>query len=536
MESATGNIDILTREFVERHGMDCSNRPLSLRQRLFYIGLFVALMWLLLWRWDWYLFVIATFFSLLYLGSACFRGSAALASLLGKGERKVSAARLDELDDESLPVYTILLPLYREANIASRIVRNIGRLDYPPGKLDVKLLLESDDNETLGALESCVLPPGFEIIRVPLDGPRTKPRACNYGLAAARGEFCVIYDAEDRPEPDQLRKSLCVFADSPPDLACVQAKLNYYNARQNLLTRLFTIEYSTTFDLILAGLSTFKTPLPLGGTSNHFRTSVLRDIGGWDPFNVTEDCDLGIRIYKRNYRTALMDSTTWEEANSEWWNWIRQRSRWVKGFIQTHFTHMRHPLRTFRGLGLRGMFGFYMSVGASSFMMLANVFYWLVGGVYLFLLGHGLKAGIPLYDLIAGPHAFRDYQGLRLCGFQLKAWPLFYAGAGEDVFLSRASQVFFVIGVVLLLANLMFVLCNVLACVRRRQSWLLPYCLLMPFYWVMISVGAWKGFLQFFTSPFYWEKTLHGLDGREDQASGSPGLDPVTETIREADI
>lgn len=505
-------LDSVTACFVKRHGDDCAYILASRRQVLMYAAISLGMLVFLKYRWDYFLFTVTAIMAFWYFSAALFRISACCISMFGIGERKVSSTESAAVSEDDLPVYTILVPLYKEANIAEKIIRNIGKLDYPEDKLDVKLLLESDDRQTLQAIKSCSLPWNFKIIVVPDALPKTKPRACNFGLKFARGEFCVIYDAEDRPEPDQLKKAVAVFRSTPDEMACVQAKLNYYNSRQNLLTRLFTIEYSTTFDLMLPGMQTFNVPLPLGGTSNHFRTSVLRELGGWDPFNVTEDCDLGIRIYKHGYRTCLLDSTTWEEANSDLWNWIRQRSRWVKGFIQTHLSHTRHPLNTLRQLGIRGFFGFYLSVGASSFMMLVNIIYWIAGGFYLILFADALAGGLTPWEIIAGPHNFANYHGMEFIGMRLEPWPLFYWGQTESQFWSVLSVIFFGMTIPLVLANFLLLGVHILACIKRRYYYLLPAAMLMPFYWILISLGAWKGFIQLFFNPFYWEKTVHGLD------------------------
>lgn len=506
-------LDPVTQEFVDLHKKDCSNIPLKRWQISFYLIITAVLVVLLQFRWDYFLFLITAYFAFLYFCAVLFRFVAVVAAMCGYGEKRVGHEAYDELSDDELTVYTIFLPLYKEANIAGKIIKNMEALDYPKHKLDIKLLLEADDDATIKAVKKSNLPDYYDVIIVPDFLPKTKPRACNYGLKRAKGTYCVIYDAEDRPEPDQLKKVISVFNENQdPQLVCVQAKLNYYNPKQNWLTRFFTIEYSTTFDLFLPGLELFNIPIPLGGTSNHFRTDVLQDIGGWDPFNVTEDCDLGIRIYKRRYKTTLINSTTWEEANSQVWNWVRQRSRWVKGFFQTHFTHMRHPLRTFCGLGPWGFFGFYLTVGASSFMMLINVFYWVICSVYLGLVAHAMHYGVTLKEIIIGPHQHETYQGLLILGSRIKAWPLFYTGPTEDPFWSSLSCVFFAISVMLFLANGLFVFSHLLACLKRKYYFLIPFAFLMPFYWVLISIGAWKGFMQLFTKPFYWEKTNHGLD------------------------
>lgn len=278
-----------------------------------------------------------------YFAAVSYKALCVLLSLLKRPEIRVAPEELRAIPDDALPTYTILVPLYKEANVVGGIVRALGALGYPPEKLDVKLLIEEDDAETAAACTAAQLPSYCEVVTVPQGTPRTKPRACNVGLASAKGEYLVIYDAEDRPEPDQLRKAVAAFARLPGHAACLQCKLNYYNADQNVLTRFFTLEYTVWFDLFLPGLHAVKAPIPLGGTSNHFRIEALRRLSGWDPFNVTEDCDLGIRLARQGYRTMVLDSTTWEEANSRLWNWIRQRSRWVKGYVQTHWVYTREP-------------------------------------------------------------------------------------------------------------------------------------------------------------------------------------------------
>ncbi|MGE4563657.1 MAG: glycosyltransferase [Victivallaceae bacterium] len=505
--------DYLTKAFAAGHPDGCACKVVSTAQGYFYLLLALGWLFLLKYRWDLFIFSAAAILGFLYSAAVLFRGSASILAIFGCGEDKVKKPELDAMKPEELPVYTVLVPLYREANIVGKLLAGIARLDYPKDKLDVKLLLEANDAETLDALKAHGIPDYCEIIIAPDSLPRTKPRVCNYGLAAARGEFCVIFDAEDAPEPDQLKKALAVFRrDQAGRVACVQAKLNYFNSRTNLLTRLFTVEYSVNFELMLPGLQLFRLPLPLGGTSNHFRTELLRQIGPWDPYNVTEDCDLGIRIYEAGYRTRLVDSTTWEEANSEPGNWLRQRSRWVKGFAQTHLVHYRNPLRTIRKLGLWGAFGGYLAVGGSVLMMLTNVIFWLILLLYGALLIHGVSHGASISELVIGPESGpRTYQGIVLGKLVLRAWPLVYVGATESPVWSLLSQVFFFSGIVLFFSNFFFIGVGVLACCKRKFYHLIPAALLMPFYWVMISLGAWKGFIQLFTNPFYWEKTRHGL-------------------------
>ncbi|MGQ9732993.1 MAG: glycosyltransferase [Candidatus Zipacnadales bacterium] len=375
---------------------------------------------------------------------------------------------LAAVSDADLPSYTILIPLYHEAEVLNRLVRGLQLIDYPVDKLDIQLLLEEDDTETIQAAQSMDLPPQIRCIIVPDGLPKGKPRACNYGLALSQADLLVIYDAEDRPEPDQLRKAAAAFRHVPDDVVCIQARLNYYNQRQNLLTRWFTQEYSTWFDLFLPGMTVSGAPIPLGGTSNHFRVPVLKALRGWDPFNVTEDCDLGVRLHLHGYRSAMLQSTTWEEANSALRNWVRQRSRWVKGYIQTYLVYMRNPFTTLRALGFRGFWGFQMTVGGSIVCFLLNPIYWLMTAIWFLTQWHVISAIFP--PLIYG-------LGL-MCGF---------------------------------LGNFVFIYLSVIGSIQRGYYDLTKYALLTPVYWLLMSVGAYKGLFQLVTRPHYWEKTQHGL-------------------------
>jgi cellulose synthase/poly-beta-1,6-N-acetylglucosamine synthase-like glycosyltransferase len=312
------------------------------------------------------------------------------------------------------------------------------------------------------------LPAHFKLVVVPDAPPKTKPKACNYGLIQAEGRYAVIYDAEDLPEPDQLKKVVIAFRKAEARIVCIQCKLNYYNRDQNLLTRWFTSEYSNWFDLLMPGLDAADAPIPLGGTSNHFMTEKLVEVGAWDPFNVTEDADLGIRLHKAGYKTAIIDSTTFEEANSELYNWVRQRSRWVKGYVQTWLVHMRHPVRLWRQIGWRSWFSFQFMIAGTFVSFLVNPLYWLMTTMW----------GLTQASLI---HSF------------FPGW------------------IYFAASIALLFGNFTFTYVNVAGAMRRRYYDLVPAALLSPLYWALMSVGAWKGVLQLFYRPFYWEKTVHGL-------------------------
>ena len=258
---------------------------------------------------------------------------------------------LPGLADADLPAYTIVAPLYREANVAAQLVEALLRVDYPAAKLDIKLVVESDDAPTITALAAIALPPFAQVLVVPPGAPRTKPRALNFALPFASGELIVVFDAEDRPEPGQLRKAAAIFASGPGDLACLQARLSIDNSADSWLTRLFALEYGALFDVVNPGFGILGLPFPLGGTSNHFRTARLREIAGWDAWNVTEDADLGIRLARAGLRVDTFASTTHEEAPAKVGAWLDQRRRWFKGWMQTLVVHARHPAALVSELG-----------------------------------------------------------------------------------------------------------------------------------------------------------------------------------------
>jgi cellulose synthase/poly-beta-1,6-N-acetylglucosamine synthase-like glycosyltransferase len=389
------------------------------------------------------------------------------------GGIRVGAGELDSIPDADLPVYTVLLPVYREAAMITGLVQAMKDMDYPKDKLDAKLLVEEDDRATLAAIAAQQLPRFIEKLVVPSGLPRGKPKACNYGLLFARGEYCVLYDAEDRPERDQLKQAAAAFARLGPRVACIQAKLSYHNAGQNLLTKWFTAEYATWFELYLPSLTGLRVPFPLGGTSNHFRTETLRAVAAWDPFNVTEDADLGIRLGRLGYRTAVLDSTTFEEAPSQLGNWVRQRSRWVKGFVLTWLVHMRNPFKLWRQAGTGGFIAFQAMIFGTFFVLLSLLPLWCLAAVS-----------------VAFPSLVRDFMpslALRSFGTELHF--------NQTVFLT---------------VNVAFCYLAMAGVIKRRKAHLLIYAPLMPVYWFLMSVAAYKGIIQLVTKPYYWEKTDHG--------------------------
>jgi cellulose synthase/poly-beta-1,6-N-acetylglucosamine synthase-like glycosyltransferase/glycosyltransferase involved in cell wall biosynthesis len=414
--------------------------------------------------------VVFALLSTAYFLDMCFSFYLVAKSLKNPPEIHAKQRMFSETEERSLPVYSILCPLYKEADMLSGFLAAIDKLNWPKDKLDVLFLLEENDRETINRAEQMNLPLYVRVVVVPDSQPKTKPKACNYGLAFARGEYVVIYDAEDLPEPFQLKKAYIGFQNVPEGVKCLQAKLGYFNPDQNLLTRLFTAEYSLWFDVVLPGLQSINTTIPLGGTSNHFRRKDLLELEGWDPFNVTEDCDLGVRMFKRGYRTAIIDSVTLEEANSKPLNWIRQRSRWIKGYMQTYLVHMRHPLHFFRESGIHTLF-FQLMIGLRLIFILINPLLWLMTFVYF------------AFNSTAGPII-------------------------EALF---PSVIFYIAVVSMIFGNFLAFYYYMIGCAKRRHWPVVKYVFFVPVYWLMGSVAAGIAVYQLFTKPHYWEKTHHGL-------------------------
>ena len=413
-------------------------------------------------------------FGIFYFGNFVFKGI--LVSIGGGRSATADEAIAIEaraLTENELPVFTVLVPMFREAAMLPRLAKALRDLDYPLGKLDIKIVLEADDLETIEAARSLGLEGVFEIIIVPHSEPQTKPKACNFALRFARGEYLVIYDAEDRPEPDQLRKVVATYRRSPANTACLQCRLNYYNVKENWLTRMFTLDYALWFDQVLPGLERLGMPIPLGGTSNHFRIDVLRELHAWDPFNVTEDADLGIRIGQRGYRVGIVDSTTYEEACCQAGQWLRQRTRWIKGYMQTLLVHTRRPLEFARSAGVLGLFGFVFFIGGTVLAGLLNPLFWLFYIVWLVAAAVNLDVIFPNWLLY-------------LCLFNL------LAGNGAFTYLLM------------------------LAPIRRGFLYLIPYSFSLIGYWVLLSAASYRALWQLLHDPFLWEKTPHGLSQQSD--------------------
>lgn len=383
----------------------------------------------------------------------------------------ISRPELLNINDKNLPIYTILCPLYKESNILSQFITAMKRLDYPKNKLQILLLMEEDDKFTQKAAANLHLPSYFQIITIPQALPKTKPKALNYGLRLTLGKFVTIYDAEDIPEPQQLKKAVLAFNKNDQKIVCLQAKLNFYNPHQNLITRLFTAEYALWFNLVLIGIDSLSAPMPLAGTSNHFRTNILKKISGWDSFNVTEDCDLGIRLSKLGYSAALIDSETQEEANSEMFNWFNQRSRWVKGYIQTYFVHNRNISEFWKNSQNSNALLFQIIVGGKIMSLFINPLMWILTLIYF---------------------SMRSRYGFFIESFFPA--PVFYMAAFS-----------------LIIGNFLYMYYYMIACAKRGYEELIKFVYFVPLYWLGMSIAAWKAMVEFINSPFHWSKTVHGL-------------------------
>ncbi len=456
---------------------------LSRKQSFFLVALVAFLAFFLITSWRTTLLILIAVLTVLYFVDLLFNLLLIVQSFIHSPEIKIEPKKVTALEDKDLPTYAILCPLYKEWQVIPQFVTSMDQMEYPKDKLKVYLLLEEDDTETLQKVKEFALPSHFEVMVVPDSFPKTKPKACNYALHRIESDYVVIYDAEDVPEPDQLKKVVLAFDKVPKEVVCMQAKLNFYNPHQNLLTRVFTAEYSLWFDLVLTGLQAIHAPIPLGGTSNHFKTSILKELHGWDSFNVTEDCDLGIRMVKRGLRTAIVDSITNEEANSDFFNWFSQRSRWIKGYIQTYLVHMRNPREFLRSWSEPHVLTFQLVVGGKVMSMFINPIMWATTILYF---------------------VFRSTLGPAI----------------EPFF---PAAVFYMALTCLVFGNFLYMYYYMIGCAKRGHDEIIKYVFLVPFYWLMMSVAAWKAVWSLIVAPHYWAKTKHGfhLDNEKALAHAS---------------
>ncbi|WP_120635129.1 glycosyltransferase [Ruegeria sp. EL01] len=394
------------------------------------------------------------------------RISGALAYVLHQLSRKSDRSEIAAVPLRH-PCVSIMVPLYKEREIADALVRRLQRLTYPKALLDVILVLEEKDDVTRKALADADLPSWIRTIEVPeFNGLTTKPRAMNYALDFCRGDILGVWDAEDAPQPDQIERVVNHFTQAAPEVVCLQGGLDYYNPRTNWRSRCFSIEYNSWFRIILPGIARLGLVVPLGGTTFFFRRDKLLELGGWDAHNVTEDADLGVRLSRAGYRTEMVDTTTFEEANFRAWPWVKQRSRWLKGFMVTYLVHMRDPLRLYQDLGLRKFMGVQaFFLGTIGQFLLAPVLwvFWLTAlGLYN-----------PMMQVIS--HEM----------LTSLVW-LFLAAEGLNMAVSA------------------------LAVSAPERRFLLPFVPTMFLYFPLGILAAYKALWELAVKPFYWDKTQHG--------------------------
>lgn len=374
--------------------------------------------------------------------------------------------------DEELPEYSVLIPLHSEAQMVPQLFAAMRALDYPAERLDIKFVVEARSSRTVAAIRARMGDPRFHLVVVPDAAPRTKPKALDFALPLCRGEFVVVYDAEDIPDPDQLWKAAVRFRDAP-DVVCLQARLQIDNGEQNWLTALFAGEYAGLFGVLLPALARWRLPMPLGGTSNHFRLQTLREIGGWDAYNVTEDADLGMRLARRRLSVDVLDSATCETAPPHLMPWLGQRTRWIKGWMQTLIVHSRKPGLLVRDMG---------PVGALAFQAL------MLGMIVAPILHCGF-ALVLLTRWVDGS-----------LGVDGSAWTAFYFA-------------------VLVLGYGSALVMTAMGLKRSVQSALLPMQVLLPVYWLIMGAATVRAARDLLVRPFYWYKSPHmpvaadGVDG-----------------------
>lgn len=383
-----------------------------------------------------------------------------------------------------LPTVSILVPLYKEREIAGRLVKRLARLSYPKELLDVCLVVEEDDTLTQETLAQANLPRWMRQIVVPRGVVKTKPRAMNFALDFCRGSVIGVYDAEDAPDPDQIHKVVRRFAQRGAEVACLQGKLDFYNARTNWLSRCFTVEYATWWRIVLPGVERAGFAIPLGGTTLFFRRDALEELGRWDAHNVTEDADLGIRLARHGYRTELIDTVTEEEANCRVWPWIKQRSRWIKGYAMTYGVHMRQPRKLLHDLGWWKFLGFQiLFLGSLSQFLLAPILW----TFWAFPLGlpHPLRGVMP-------------------------------------------SELLILLGTVFMATELLTITIGIQAVSNDKLRWLRFWVPTLHFYYPLASLAAMKGFTEIMTKPFYWDKTQHGkFDEPDAEGIIPPPMNPA---------
>ena len=362
--------------------------------------------------------------------------------IVGYGMRLFYRATYPVLPTE-YPVYSVMIAAYKEVEVADQLARAMSQIIWPAGKLDIQILLEADDEATRKAMRAAPFPEGTRFTIVPPGGVRTKSNALNHGLTRTRGEFVCIYDAEDRPHPGQLLEAYRKFLAAPGDVVCAQAPLVGDNDDEAWIAAHWNLEYATQFGLLLPAQAALDLPIAIGGTSNHFRVEALRAAGGWDAWNVTEDADLGLRFSRFGQRVMMLNLPTYEDAPARFDIWAGQRSRWIKGFMQTWIVLMRRPGLLLEQLGLRRFLAVQLSLGGA---VLAPLFHgpllllvltaalsksFSLGTLGLVLLGTGLMVGL-LGDLLApAPWTWGRFKAVLTRPFY---WPLHSISAARALY------------------------------------------------------------------------------------------------------
>ncbi len=440
-----------------------SAKDVILPGQAFALGMVIVLLALLAWwRFDVFLLLLHVFASLVFACCVFIRLRAASMTLPTRPSRPPRP-------EGPFPVYSVMVPLYGEAAVVPQLVAHIKMLDWPASRLDVMFMCEEFDDETMATLKEATAGTAWRLIPVPAYGPQTKPRALSYGLPLARGEFVVIYDAEDRPHPGQLMEAYERFQREPMRTACLQSPLSITNGKSSALSLMFAFEYRALFESLLPSLAQSARFLPLGGTSNHFRREVLAEIGGWDPYNVTEDADLGARLFRMGYRTKMLTLPTLEDAPTEFSQWLPQRTRWFKGWLQTWLVHMRQPASLFR------------QVGAANWLIFQ-------------CLTIGMLVSAMVYPVMIVEMSWLGVSAL----------------INPDHDLTRFGLAIFVIDLVnVLLGHFGFLALGARARPAERTLSLTGVAVRLPWYWTLQSIAAWRALWQLFRIPHYWEKTPH---------------------------
>ncbi|SMX43230.1 glycosyltransferase family 2 protein [Actibacterium lipolyticum] len=406
------------------------------------------------------------------LATTALKCAAAITTLRARKHAQQSGPPPERPAIARLPVVSVMVPLFHEEDIAKRLVDRLGRLTYPKELLDICLVTEADDETTRAMLARSRLPYWMRVITVPTGSLKTKPRALNFALDFCRGSIIGVYDAEDAPDPDQIHRIVRLFHERGPEVACLQGQLDFYNTSKNWFSRCFTIEYAAWFRIILPGIARMGLVVPLGGTTLFFRRPALESLGGWDAHNVTEDADLGIRLARHGYRTELVETTTFEEANCRLWPWVKQRSRWLKGYAMTWSVHMRQPKRLWRELGPWKFAGFQvMFLGTLSQFLLVP----LMWSFWLIALGlpHPLTGVLP-------------------------------------------QQVMLFVGALFILTEVANIAIGIAGASLAGKRGLWGWVPSLHVYYPLAAIATYKAVFEMVVKPFYWDKTCHGIADEEE--------------------